>query len=427
MGINPDEIERSVEEQAYHMSLEQQLADLSEIVAESRSPGLFTKSGLLTDRLLAHPAKSPLPPVRLVTRPAESKSDRVAVARRLIAAYHTAIEGESKSPLRRHGEDLWTGLLRTELPALIECVEGRDPERLAEFLQHFGTSFVWFGGITTCVDGYNRDLDLAHVALTYFDKMVCLAESLGVLSLENPESGAWGDNLHANPDSLVRRIADVLKIDIAPPLGIIHTDGIETERGVFHYRHINGLYMATRMSALNTDLSPVCELGGGLGIGAMYARRLGYRDYTIVDLPITCLLAGHYLIHAMGADAVSLYGEEHNKDSTKILPYWLIQDLPDKHFGVIVNQDSLPEIDESLIHEYFFQISRIGREYFLSINHEYAYPRTVGNLIDGYTDFRKLYRMRCWVREGYVEEAYKIISKSTKIGELGGWLQQPAP
>ncbi|KAF2988883.1 hypothetical protein OGR47_19355 (plasmid) [Methylocystis sp. MJC1] len=392
------------------MTLEQRLADLTKLISESRSPGLFSESGLLTERLLAHPAKFPLPPVRFASKPAEQKNNRVEVAARLIAAYHKALDDEPASALKRQGEDLWTGLLRNELPQLIECVETRNPAQLAEYLLQFGRSFVWFGGITTCVDGYNRDLGPDNVALTYLDKLVCLAESLGVLPLENPESGPWGENLRANIDVIAQQIEDALGIEISPPLGVIHTDGVETSRGVLHYRHINSLYMAARISVLNRGFYPVCELGGGIGIGAMYARRLGYRDYTILDLPISCLLAGHYLIHAVGADEVSLYGEEQKKDAIKILPYWKCMSLPDKSYGIIVNQDSLPEIDDNLIRQYLVQFSRIGAGYVLSINHEYFYPRTAHHFFSSHESFEKLYRSKCWVREGYVEEVYRINS-----------------
>jgi hypothetical protein len=386
-----------------------ELSRMNNIVEKSRSPGLFkTAEELLTDRLLAHPATDPLPSAKLSSQEAIENPRRVLVADRLITSYYRALENEKRSPLKREGEDLWTGLIRNELPELMDTIEQKHPESLARYLMNFGKSFVWFGGITTCVDGYNRNLDPQQIALTYLDKLVCLGEFLGVLRFEGPEHGPWGDNLHTDVDQLLGRMEKETGIEIAPPLGIVHTDGLQTGKGLFHYRHINALYSAIRLAKLNEDGAPVCEFGGGLGITSLYARRMGILNYTILDLPITCLLAGHYLIHAVGEDCVSLYGEDPSQDSIKIQPYWECLNISDKTFGLALNQDSLPEIADNLVFEYLNQIKRITKVCFLSINHEAAYPRTVRNFVRSVGGYEQIYRSKCWVREGYLEEAYRI-------------------
>jgi hypothetical protein len=381
------------------------LNELEQLIRESSSPALRNS---LTQKLLAHPAITPLPRIELGSQPAIENPRRVEVAERLLAAYHKALDDEKRSPLKREGEDLWTGLIRNELPELMSIIETHDPKKLAHFLMNFGRSFVWFGGITTCMDGYSRNLDRQQVAVTYLDKMVCLGEALGLLRLENPESGPWGTNLQIDVNELIERIEHAIQASVAPPLGIIHTDGLTTRRGLFHYRHINGLYSATRIKELNDTSGPICEFGGGLGITAMYCRRMGVLDYTILDLPITCLLAGHYLLHAVGLDSVTLYGEQSRERSIKILPYWECLGLPSKNYSVTVNQDSLPEISDNLIKEYLAQIRRITIDYFLSINHECFYPRTVDKFVAQEVGYKKIYRFKCWVREGYVEELYHI-------------------
>jgi hypothetical protein len=388
-----------------------ELSRLNNIVDKSRSPGLFKSTEeLLTDRLLAHPAKDPLPSAKLSSQGAIDNPNRVLVADRLITSYHRALENEERSPLKREGEDLWSSLIRNELPELMDTIERRHPESLARYLMNFGKSFVWFGGITTCVDGYNRNPDPQQIALTYLDKLVCLGELLGILPFEGPEHGPWGENLHTDVDQLLERIENEIGIEIAPPLGVIHTDGLQTGKGLFHYRHINALYSAIRLAKLNQDNAPVCEFGGGLGITSLYAHRMGILNYTLFDLPITCLLAGHYLIHAVGENFVSLYGEASSEDSIKILPYWECLNIPDKKFGLTLNQDSLPEIADNLAFEYLNQIKRLTKAYFLSINHEGTYPRTVGNFVKSVGGYEQIYRSKCWVREGYLEEAYRIIT-----------------
>ena len=383
---------------------------LSKIISSSRSPGLSNSvDELLTERLLAHPARLPLPEATLANIPAVERPNRIRIADRLIKAYHKSLEDEKHSPMRREGEDLWTGLLRNELPDLMQSIDGRDPESLAQFLMTFGQSYVWFGGITTCVDGYNKNLDHKQIAITYLDKLVCLAEALGVLRVESPENGPWGENLFANTATLVSLIEEELGIQISAPLGIIHTDGLDTQKGIFHYRHINSLYSAIRVARLSKAGSSVCEIGGGLGMTAMYAQRLGIQRYTILDLPITCLLAGHYLLHAVGEDKVALYGEDRTACAgIELLPYWECTSLPSKSIGLVLNQDSLPEIADNLIMEYLKQVKRISNDVFLSINHECFHPRTVQKFVRGSGGFVNMYRSKCWVREGYVEEAFRI-------------------
>jgi hypothetical protein len=383
---------------------------LSEILANTHSPGLsHSVEELMTAKLLAHPAKDPMPAVELAAIPAEERPNRVRIAERLITAYHRALADEARSPMQRQGEDLWTSLLRGELPELMATVERRDPEALARFLMGFGQSYVWFGGITTCIDGYNRNYDRGQVAITYLDKLVCLAEHLGVLRVENPETGPWGDNLFEDPGMLVERIEEALGISIVAPTGAIHTDGLRTSRGVFHYRHINALYSAIQVARLAPAGAAVLEIGGGLGMTGMYAQRLGIKRYTILDLPITCLLASHYLLHSVGEDRVFLYGEEAPGDAgIQVLPYWEFAHLPERSAGLVINQDSLPEIADNLIMEYLKQVRRVGTDVFLSINHEYFHPRTASRFVRDAGGFRTLYRSKCWVREGYVEEAFRI-------------------
>lgn len=393
----------------YVDELKQQVVRHETFISNSRSPALYGMGDdFKTERLLAHPLAKWPTGIRLGSIGPMDKNNRIAVAERLIQAYHCALKGENKSPLKREGEDLWTGLIRNELPELMSAVDKNKPEELAEFLKNFGQEYVWFGGITTCIDGYNKNLNPKHVALTYWDKLVCLAEYLGVLRVESPEAGPWGDGLHETLSKVIDGIEKEIGIEISPPLGIIHTDGVQTDKGLFHYRHINALYSAIRVLRLMRQEGSALELGGGLGITAMYAHKLGIHDYTILDLPITCLLAGHYLIHAVGENDVVLYGEQQVAGKIKILPYWECLNIPAKSKRLILNQDSLPEIADNLVEEYLNQFKRFGEKYFLSINHECFYPRTVNNFVRKIGGYEQIYRTRNWVREGYVEELYSI-------------------
>lgn len=391
------------------ISSQQSVGNLNNLIAKSHSPGLFSSErDFATQRLLAHTVRNPRPSIILASHPAEQRSNRAAVAQRLLNSYSLAKERETSSNMHREGEDLWSALLESELSEMGSILENNDAEQLAAYLMGFGDSYTWFGGISTSVDGYNQNQDPEHIALSYFEKLVCLGESIGVLNLENPESGPWGDNLFVDINTLVNKIEQKLGISINAPLGIIHTDGIKSENGIYHYRHINALYMAVRTSNLIPKGGAIAEIGGGIGLTAFYSHLLGFKQYSVYDLPLTCMLIGHYLIHALGDDSVSLYGEHYSGTGVQVLPFWEFGNAPSKSVDITINQDAIPEISDNLVLSYLNETKRITKKYFLSMNHEVAAPRTVNNFVDQVGGLKQLYRFKSWVREGYVEECFEI-------------------
>ncbi len=379
-----------------------------------RSPALGkAENGELTDRLLSHPLADSMPKIALTSYPAKRQSDRLEVAARLLKAYELA----TNDPLHReymgdHSDgNMWDTIQATGLAELIASINTGDPKVLAENLEEFGSSFVWFGGVTTCIDGYNRDLNKTHVALTYWDSLVRVAEFLGVLRVESPETGPWGEALHHDVDQLVDRLEEHLKISLLPPLGIIHTDGLQVKDSALHYRHVNSLYAAIRVKqlkeAINRD-ARVLEIGGGIGIAALYARRLGIQNYTLLDIPITNLLSGHYLLNAIGQDAVCLFGENVQGATVNILPFWKCLDMADGCFDICSNQDSINELDDDTREFYKREIKRLTSDYFLSVNHECFHPKTAYSLFSDGPDYTLLSRSPYWPRSGYVEELYDL-------------------
>lgn len=116
---NEDEINR----------LKSEINHLRVLISKSRSPLLFTEEGdFLTERLLSHPIKFSLNGVSLTEISSHEIESRSQVAERIITSYMKAIKDEGKSALKREGEDLWTGLLRNELPDLLKAIEDKDPK-----------------------------------------------------------------------------------------------------------------------------------------------------------------------------------------------------------------------------------------------------------------------------------------------------------
>lgn len=365
--------------------------------------------------ILAHPLVQGMPKISLTSQSAADRPDRIPIAKRLIEAYRRARADQPRARLQPPQDDLWTNLVEAEFKQLLQILNAEDAPALAEFLMHFGEQYTWFGGLTLSVDGFNQKRDPSSVALSYLDKLVCLAESQRVLTLESPEQTvSWGRNMYLSPDEILERLEQAIGISVATPTGVVPVTGLDTSRGPLHYRHFNSLYAALRIKTLLPAGGAVCEYGGGLGVVAYYAYQLGFRDYSIFDLPLVNVFAANFLMNALGPQAVRLYGEDGLAATVNVLPYWECMCVPSEIYALALNQDSFPEIDDSLVREYVRQIQRTTTRYFLSINQEAEAAmgtrkqNSVPFLMSQFDAFHRMYRFKYWVREGYAEELYEL-------------------
>ncbi len=324
----------------------------------------------------------------------------VAIAERILNAYHRAEKDWPGKP-----SDQWTSIVESDLQDVKNLLNGDDPIKLAAYFQHYGEKFVGFGGFTLGWDGYY--LTLSDLAALYKDKLLCLAEAVGALPLENPEQGEKRNSFLDNGE-VIDLIEKKLCIDISLPV-VCYILGLSTPQGAFHYRQLNAIYAAWKIKSFASfwtawRLQSVREIGGGLGLAAFYSWCLGLRDYTLLDLPIGNAFAAHFLIRALGNSAVTLYGEFPVHNEIKVMPFWYRD--PDKKYYLTMNQDGFPEIAESLVRGYLDDIAK-DSSYFLSINQE-AQRLKVPALLDGDKRFYKMERSRYWLREGYVEELYGV-------------------
>jgi hypothetical protein len=141
-----------------------------------------------------------------------ASEEDVDICIRIARAYRAAIADSHALP-----RDHWSALspCHEELHGLMDY-----PRKLAEYLanmhRHRITEGITQGDVQYRVLK-NRSWARNFECLRIKDSLVCLAEAVGVLPVENPEQGTYGENINADPYSLVAGINKRIGIDITPP------------------------------------------------------------------------------------------------------------------------------------------------------------------------------------------------------------------
>lgn len=329
--------------------------------------------------------------------------------RRLLAAYKASQEHAVEVSLPFVEADMWDNIIAQEMEPFKSAVEAGDTNAMFDYLSKIGEHYVWFGGLTLGVDGYTPHHWTANqIVQLYWEKMVALAEACGALCIENPESGAYQCNIQLDPIEVLAKLEATIGVSLTPPDNILPTFGLKIGKDVYHYRHINAIYAAQLLTSLVSQSGQVAEIGGGLGLLALYAQRIKSLEYSIYDLPISCIISGFFLLHALGPDRVCLFREDGPKTAIRIKPYWTFAEAPPNSLDLVVNQDGLNEVALAKAQFLMQHTERATRSYFLSLNHEtFGNGRRVSAYVNQFTDMTRLWRSKTWVREGYVDELYE--------------------
>jgi hypothetical protein len=341
------------------------------------------------------------------------------LAERLLAAYQKALDDQGKI-MNCPNQDLWEMMQNEFHQEFFALLRSGDAKRLAETLTRAFYDPITHGlgpGTVLSEVARSREGGPSIAALT-IDRLIALAEALGLLPYENPEQGRWGENIYLDPTEVAKRIQDYLGIEVCPPLACGYF-GVPIGKSVLFMKSSEHLYTAWRLTNLCSEHgnSSVCEIGGGYGGVAYYAYRLGVRKYSIFDLPQINVLQGYYLGMTLPDAPLVLYGEPHTSQGTAqgihVMPYWQLKREPNHSFAVALNQDSFPEIEPGAVKDYLGEIRRLVKGVFLSINQEAQaacqldiFQNHVPTLVAQAGGFRRLGRFPYWMRRGYVEEMY---------------------
>ena len=240
------------------------------------------------------------------------------------------------------------------------------------------------------------------------DKLVSLAEALGIIPCENPEQGVYGESLHRDAGELVEGISRKLGISIVPPAidgGLLK---IQVGAGLFNERDLNAVFTAFTLAQHRP--SSLCEIGAGSGRVAYWSHRLGIQRYTLIDLPQINVVQGFYLLKALPDAPIRLHGEP-PAEGTTILPSEALETVG--KIDLVLNQDSFPEIERGIVVKYLEWIKGNALR-FLSINHESRPPHNMGRqlsvpeIVSEVGGLKLRSRVPYWLRKGYVMELYEV-------------------
>lgn len=248
------------------------------------------------------------------------------------------------------------------------------------------------------------------------EEIINLAEALGISGISNPEADR-AEKSHVAPktnvdtltaDEILDRIQSSLGFPIDfPKFSGNCKQGLQTKYGVTANRHIFYLWVLKRILELCPDRSSgVIEIGAGFGVLGYYLDRLGYKDYTTIDLALINVCQTYFLYKNLPNRHIIISGDVQNpfdaqwKDSIKLLHSTDFSSVPKDRFTVMVNMDGLTEMG---IPEATKYVSSECATMLLSINHE-VNPYRVCELYQPHRILK--YRYPFWLRDGYVEELY---------------------
>jgi hypothetical protein len=324
--------------------------------------------------------------------------ERIQRAYRLSLEQFRGVNQSQWEAIGNHNADIHDALLN-------------NTERLAEILDDpsQGKLFYGFENLFDDLASIYRNLtpiDFQNTANFLAEDLTRLSEAVGTRRIWNEEAATSTNQaspqLLIDADNALAKIERRIGYKISFPSPYSGELGLLTSRGVVSYRAIQAVYQAWRMRQLADSFgTKMLEIGAGLGRTAYFASRFKISDVTIVDIPMTNVAQASFLGHALGPDAVTLFGETDRPGCIRIMPpEWL--GICGERFNIVLNADSMTEMAVEHACEYAEFIVK-NADVFVSINHE-ANPNIVRNF--GSLKSVPAMRWQYWMRSGYIEEIY---------------------
>jgi len=342
------------------------------------------------------------------------------------AAQHHLRSHPDKLKLFVGKADLWTHMAHVTHAEFIAILESGDAERTMKYLNNLPINGIGLGIQRYdygCAVESNPDL-MNRLAKVFLERLIGLAEYLGVLAIDYPETGQkdkWAARYSVG--DVVQMLERRLGFPLMFPKVFSNQFGLAVGAGVIEERGLQAIYTASRICSLldfagvRRSEARILEIGGGMGTLAYFCNKMGIGKYHVIDLPYINAVQQYLLRSLLGKEKVRTFRDarhhwEDDAGEVFVLPHFTIYDKPDKYFHLVVNEDSITEIDRPIAELYYEQVERIASKFFLSINHE-SEVINVGHAHHRVFDMAQprlqlLYRFRHWLRPGYVEELYGL-------------------
>lgn len=301
----------------------------------------------------------------------------------------------------------WTPIFTRLQGDIHEAFIKNNEEKIKDILRTPSKYNLFYGFENMCRDLLsNKRLEDYLEPEMVMDSIISMCEAVGVLRISNPESLRIRKNLDAQ--SAINLLEEKFNFSISFPTPFEGEYGVETKNGIISYRAIQAFYQAWKIFEIIKKIPnpSVLEIGGGLGRTAYFSRQFGIKNYTIVDIPMSSLSQGNFLGRVLSGQHIHLTGEPLSSEIDNQIKLIHTKEFFSSHknYDLIINVDSLTELDVSIATDYFNHISNICKT-FLSINHEHN-TFTVDDLWKKNSTMEKIYRQLYWLRRGYAEELF---------------------
>jgi hypothetical protein len=328
--------------------------------------------------------------------------DDALLVERIISAFN-----HSDARFKSYGSSMW-GNISKLTQDLAESLRQGDFDAVTHGLRnpHTNNLFYGFDSLAKAIVGDTPRTENEVQARVVHGHLIQLAEATGTIRSVNPEQAeALRPNVDRTIQGLITGLDETLGYALTFPNPYPYEVGLPTSRGVASYRAIQACYQAWRAATLvDKSKARVLEIGAGLGRTAYFANQSGITDYTIIDIPLTNVAQAYFLGRVLSPSAVTLTGERRKAASQVNIFDSLWRPTSDERFDLVMNVDSLTEMDRATALEYL-EMVRAHSDMFLSINHE-GNHFTITELLSHMG--MKSYRSKYWLRAGYVEEVVRL-------------------
>jgi SAM-dependent methyltransferase len=242
------------------------------------------------------------------------------------------------------------------------------------------------------------------------DYFAGLARRIGVVPVRHPLNPSPDENWNPKDGvELKKKIEDVVG-PIIVPNGF---NGTDTTNGIPYSYFSRVAEWYTIQCLIDPRPKRVLEIGAGTGGLALEAFRNGVRDYTIIDIPSVAVMSAYFASLALGEDNIWLAGEPPNPNAIGKWFSCYDYDAAVRKYDLIMNVNSFPEMSIENQDGYmkFIHECLAGGGMFYSCNHE---SNSVGQnivrlAINRHGGFKTIYRAPFMMRDGYMEEIYKVV------------------